>query len=922
MRVRVCVPVGVRAGRPPPALIRGPVLALFLALLLPSSGPFGSFVPFGTAAAQTAPGAAPPGPIEPTAPRVGHVRRNAQGVIELVPPPAAAPAAEAPAPSGAAQPAAPPKPRSPPQPRTAAPAGLPPAPAPVGTPAPAAAAGQAPQAPQAAAMQASYERACPDSVLLCLGVLGGGGAQDNVPVTFGHPLAPKLLQPGQRLVGRFNGATLPVQIDQVATHYDGSVRFAVFSLVLPRVPDRGPHTLEVVPDATAALPTPPPIPPPPTDFRVEIEAYAAQVYEVKFGNRSGHTAGIPFQAGEVITLVVGEGAAQERFSLKITPSMAGGAVDTLSEIAKAFVPLFAKSERYLAHQNSAAAYETFWVTTRARPGLSFSLRFEYTGAAKLGARIVQPWEGRRTYVATLQATAAKDGLWLDGPVARETLQTMAPRAVEGDGKEHGRISAILGVRQYSGAAPRFEVLLENTFALPAGIRNLQYDVAVVANGKRLFEAKDVDHHVFARWHRYLWEPKTAGEATILHDRTRLLGSRALPSYDASLRIQESAIADAVEQYRRSDKGPLGSAMITRYMPMTGGRSDIGPLPGWAALHVLSQDPRLRPVVLGNGDASGSVPVHYRDRANGRAMNVADFPGARIYQGLTVDGKLIEPGFANTPFAVDTPHQPSLAYYPYLLTGDRFYLDELHFWASWNALGRRVDKRDGTSGLLNEDELRGQAWSMRTLGHAALITPDRHSLKQVFLHQLNANIAWYNKRFATDQPAQPGRLPRWFEAAEGEQTMAPWQHDFMSIVLGQLAENDVPGARKLFLWTVRFGLGRFLAEGEGYCRANAPGYWLEVRDKASKAAATTWAQLQRLNWPQQGSCAGAAWIDGHVACTDCYTSIAAAALATMVNLGVEAAQEPYDYVRKQTVNRTANYAVAPGFAIVPRRLTGQ
>ena len=38
---------------------------------------------------------------------------------------------------------------------------------------------------------------------------------------------------------------------------------------------------------------------------------------------------------------------------------------------------------------------------------------------------------------------------------------------------------------------------------------------------------------------------------------------------------------------------------------------------------------------------------------------------------------------NTPWTLDRAHQPSLAYIPYLMTGDLYYLEEMHFWASYD-----------------------------------------------------------------------------------------------------------------------------------------------------------------------------------------------------------------------------------------------
>ncbi len=863
--------------------------------------------------------------VEPQGGRVGHIRRNAQGQIELVAPPSPAPAATSPAAtSPAATPpaaaASPPATSAPVPARQAAPAGLPPAPAPVAAPSPQAApppkaappsraapaaanAGGQTAAPRGGAIGAgwAYERRCPDSVLLCLGVIGGDAAQENVPLTFGHPLAPKLLRPTERLVATLGELKMPVQLDQIATHNDGSVRFAIFSLVLPKLAAGGPHKLEIDQDATTQLPTPPPIAPLPTDLRVEIETYAAPIYQVTFGDRK-----TPFAVGERITLIVGEGAAEERYTVTVTPEMAKPGFAGGTEIAKAFVATMAKSARYLAHRDALPVYEQVWVTLRQKPGSPFSLRVGYEGRAVVSSALMQTWEPRQRHNIKLDPSISRR-LWLDGPLAREVIGTYSLPS--------RGLSIDMAIRQHAGKAGyRLEVVYENTFALPGGIKSLEYDTKLALGGNVAVQFLDLQHRAFTRWR--LLEPNAERATVVIHDRLRLFDSRAIISYDRALRPTEATIARTYEQFLRSDREPLGTAMITRYMPMTGGRSDIGMLPAWASLHILSQDPRLMRVVLGNGNASGSVPIHYRDGSSRRLLNVATHANVRIYGGLSVGDNLVQQGFNLSNVAADTAHQPSLAYYPFLLSGERYYLEELHFWASWNALVAPVKGRNGSQGILGQDQVRGQAWTLRTLAQAALITSDDHPWKATFSNQLAANIAWYNKEYQTHLPQQQGRLPGWL-ASNNPEMMAPWQQDLMVIVLSYLADNDVAGSRQLMLWLGRFVAGRFLADAEGYCRSAAPAYWIRFADRSKGVVAQSWAEFYRLNWPEQRSCALTSWVDRSAACTYCYTSMARGALAALINVGVSQAREPYDFIRSQTENRNADFASDPTFAIVPR-----
>ena len=99
-----------------------------------------------------------------------------------------------------------------------------------------------------------------------------------------------------------------------------------------------------------------------------------------------------------------------------------------------------------------------------------------------------------------------------------------------------------------------------------------------------------------------------------------------------------------------------------------------------------------------------------------------------HMNLAKKGPLPVPRFAGnkntlaTPYKNDTAHQPSLAYLPYLLTGEYYFLEELHFWATSNSLETDPGNRGYEKGLIHWQQVRGQAWSLRTLGHAAYITP--------------------------------------------------------------------------------------------------------------------------------------------------------------------------------------------------------
>ena len=62
--------------------------------------------------------------------------------------------------------------------------------------------------------------------------------------------------------------------------------------------------------------------------------------------------------------------------------------------------------------------------------------------------------------------------------------------------------------------------------------------------------------------------------------------------------------------------------------------------------------------------------------------------------------------------------------PYLLTGDRYYAEEMAFWANYGML--RTDDTDGirgSGGILAANGAGGYAWALRNLADAAAYYPD-------------------------------------------------------------------------------------------------------------------------------------------------------------------------------------------------------
>jgi hypothetical protein len=767
--------------------------------------------------------------------------------------------------------------------------------------------------------------ACAPQAVTCIDIVGTSGTpQHQVPVTFGQPFAPGNVPAGMSLTARdAAGNVLPLQIDQTSTFPDGSLRFAVLTTVLNTVDPKGRQTVNFFRDfnnlggdtpfdvAAALRGTG-------YDLTIEADLYAAQLSVIIFGNREGHTPGIPFRAGERVTIALG-GAPEDRFTLTITPEMAGGDFGRLTKIAEAFVPLINASRNFRAYKvGSGGGYEKLWVTTRNQPVRPFDVRFIYGGAAKLSVRKLQPMQPVRRYIANVRSLLDKviaPSLWLAGPVTNE-IGLSTPLIEADTGAPHPLLAVRFDVRLHaSQRRVRTNVVFENTWTYSPNPGNLTYDVTIRQGNAVAYKRRNILHYHHARWRVVVW----SGDEPAVHVRHHapsLFDSRAVWPYDTSIVIPERVLAQEAERLAKADTAPMGTAFIEPYMPMAGGRADIGPLPRWTAIYLLSQDPRAKAAMLANGEAAGSVPVHYRDQSTDQPVSLDEHPGLTMRFGQsTARDALPEVVNGVTPWFMDAAHQPSLAYTPYLITGDRYSLDEVLFWANWNMGHLNPGYRGEEKGLVGRNEIRAQAWSLRALGEAAHVLSDHHPMKSYFVSKLRGNLEWYVQRYPRNPDRQASAALGWFEAG-GSGTTAPWQMDFVAIVLGRLAAAEEPLAGELFHWVTRFTVGRWLNEAQGYCRAMAPTYHLKIRQPDQRFI-ETWQELLQTNWPDLTSCP-ATLTEGHPSGPTGYAAYARAMLAVAADLGIDGAGAAYTRLRAETPAMTTNMAQDPTWALAPRR----
>ena len=584
--------------------------------------------------------------------------------------------------------------------------------------------------------------------------------------------------------------------------------------------------------------------------------------------------------------------------------------------------------------------------------------------------------GGQTWQASADELLGSDAppAWLSGPVAGEWLLSAPLKTAAGD--VHPHLAARFAIRTYSGTTrARVDVTIENDWAYEPAPQNFTYDARIDVGGNAVFSQAALTHFHHARWRKTFWwgeEPKLH----LRHDSRYLIASKAVPNYDPSVTVPASTLDALGTQWAKANKAPMGPGIVLPAMPTTGGRNDIGPLPQWSAVYVLSMDAISKATVLGTGDLAGSWPIDYRNKLTDLPVSLKDFPYMTL---LGTPGDTVNPatkqseafpacgGTCDTApinYQPDSSHQPSLAYLPYLVTGDHFYLEELQFWASWNVFRSNPYYRQFEKGLVSPDQVRGQAWSLRTLGDVASITPDDHPLKGYFSDVVASNLAWYTETYVRGNPNALGVIDGSgkyafnalaYTTPSGPKTgVAPWQDDFFTWSVGHLVELGFTDARPILAWKAKFPVGRMTGS---FCWIDGGVYALAVRSSETGPMYSSFADAYQAtmrgtdasgqpvplvnstgakyldqacgsqaqaNWRTQAdkdaNVSRPPWVagemTGYASSVAGYPSNLQPALAAAADADVPDAQAAWKTFANRSVK--PDYGTAPQWAIVPRR----
>jgi hypothetical protein len=532
--------------------------------------------------------------------------------------------------------------------------------------------------------------------------------------------------------------------------------------------------------------------------------------------------------------------------------------------------------------------------------------------------------GLTVYSISVKAllTAAQTGgsvqSWLRGPLVSEWIVNGSPKT--SGGAAHPHLNVAFHVRAYSGmTSVRTDVVVENDWAFEPNPQGYTYDVTINSAGTQVYSKTGLKHSHHCRWHKLIWWG-TEQKADVKYDIAYLFATRAVPNYDRRITISQSALSAMKPGYDAMSCGDL-----TSYMPETGAHDDIGPLPRFAALYLMTMDLNAKANVLANGGCGGSYQIHYRDKAKNMPVTLDDYPYMTILgnPGDTYNPKTGKyesfPVVTNglDTLTPDDAHQPSIAYLPYLISGDYFYLEELLFWTNWNLLYTNPGYRDNEKGLFKSLQERGQAWDLRTLGQAVFIMPDDHPQKTGLLAKLNSNIDYYTAKYTdTVKTNRLGYINDGYSLAYAPYGIAPWQDDFFTYSIGSLVDLGFTQAKNFLLFKSRFVVGR-MTDPE-FCWLHATAYSLQV-GKSDSAKYQTFGEMYLANFPTATACTGLV-MDGYPESATSYGSNMQPGLVAAVDGGAPGAAAAW--AKYETRSPRQDYTSSPQWAVVPRSTSTQ
>ncbi len=547
-------------------------------------------------------------------------------------------------------------------------------------------------------------------------------------------------------------------------------------------------------------------------------------------------------------------------------------------------------------------------------------------------------QGGGTYalnVASLYAQAAASGgltILKQGPDATEVqFQTDVTASLR----------MVFNVTAYANGTFRTNVQFNNDLAMQASGGTLTYNASITEGGATVYQVSNLTQYQYEDWNQVVYTGTSAPVVNVQHDMAYLEQTGAIANYDLVDGVPASYVASEASSVAAPGwNAPLSTDGITQYMPMTGGRPDIGPTTEANSLWLMTQNASAAQYALGQADAGAGIPWNFYNPQAGTWLNTSQYPTIRT-NGWDDSSTLPTQSVSatNNGWTPDTAHQPDLFYDAYLLTGDQSYLDALNAQAAFGITSLWPGMRDNVIGgpqtndnVIFGNQVRGAAWTLREIDEAAYANPTGSAAKAYFTQVMNDNWSWLVSQIPAWTALEGQAAGYIIDPFEYGYAFAPWQQDYFISTAVQAAEMGNQNAATFLTWATNYIAGSVLNLGNdsiNYVTAAFPNsvswngqiYW--------DSATNSWAYAQPLqswsaieaNTQIYGPSNGAGW---SMSVGD-YGATRLQALAGIISVtGSPEAMQAYAWLAGSGAPYTSAAAIEaqPQFDIVPKLPDGK
>ncbi|MFN0186090.1 MAG: hypothetical protein ACKVQR_19925, partial [Aquabacterium sp.] len=493
------------------------------------------------------------------------------------------------------------------------------------------------------------------------------------------------------------------------------------------------------------------------------------------------------------------------------------------------------------------------------------------------------------------------------------------------------------VTAYKDGQLSVDAVFANDEAMTASGGRVDYAVLARLDGAEVIR-ETVSQGQYQSWHREVATSAVHGTAglgdaahgwlNIRQDVGYLEKAAAVPDYDQSIAISQNLLNKYAEAITRADwDDPLAAHDVTQYMPLTGGRPDIGITTSSNAAWLISGDIRVVEYALGQAETAGAVPWNMWDNAHDTWLNTAHYKN--LWTETQVPGTV---GDAGSPgltqpvlgadqmggWRADLAHQPNLSTVPYLMTGERWMLDNQQAQAAASVVATYPGNREGDGLIVVQGgQVRASAWTLREVQNAAWLSPDGSAEKAYFQTVADANWKWLVSQIP-EWTAKQGEAHGWVPGGSYGQIIAPWQQDYFASTAITAAARGNADALTFLKWQANFLIGRFTHDDAGFDFHDGAAYGLVIAAPALTGSGFTIDNAYK-SWAEIGAAMTAAGLasNGVWSGGNDYMQSALSTLAGLYQvLGSTEALEVYKkllastppHVDQPTLGHTPNYAI--------------